>query len=381
MDTALVFCEKQFGLMDGKTADGLVRHSEKYQIVGVIDSFQAGRDAGEVLDGKPNGIMIFASLDDALRKLSPPPKYLIYGKAPLDGRIPREERSILLQAMEQGINLVCGLFEFLTDDPEFVEKAKACGVTLEDVRKPPALESLHVFSGRIDAVETPVVAVLGTDCACGKMTTTVLVNEALRKEGYRSVMVATGQTGLMLGAKYGTVLDAMPSQFVAGEVEHAVVTAWEKERPDIILIEGQSAVGHPAFLSSIGILKGAKPRAVILQHPPGRKYRCDFPNMPMPAVQSEIETIESFTDTEVIAITLSHENMTGPQIRQTIHQYERTLKLPVTDVLKFGCGKVIEALREKFPELRRKREQKRDRLITWTPLRKTPASNYASANP
>lgn len=52
-ETALVYCEKQFGLVDGKTAAGLVRHSEIYTIVGVIDSALAGKDAGEALgDGK-----------------------------------------------------------------------------------------------------------------------------------------------------------------------------------------------------------------------------------------------------------------------------------------------------------------------------------------
>ena len=46
--TAVVYCEGQFGEQDGKTANGLVRHSEKYEILSVIDSRQAGVDAGTV---------------------------------------------------------------------------------------------------------------------------------------------------------------------------------------------------------------------------------------------------------------------------------------------------------------------------------------------
>ena len=34
---ALVYCDDQFGKMDGKVTNGLVRHSEKYEIVGIID--------------------------------------------------------------------------------------------------------------------------------------------------------------------------------------------------------------------------------------------------------------------------------------------------------------------------------------------------------
>ena len=64
--TAVVYCEANFGAIDGKTANGLVRYSEKYEILSVIDRAQAGLDTGTVLDGKPNGIPICADLDDAI---------------------------------------------------------------------------------------------------------------------------------------------------------------------------------------------------------------------------------------------------------------------------------------------------------------------------
>ena len=67
--TALIYCENQFGLVDGKTAAALVRHSEIYTIVGVIDSSLTGKDAGEELGEEKSGIPIFANLDDALGKL------------------------------------------------------------------------------------------------------------------------------------------------------------------------------------------------------------------------------------------------------------------------------------------------------------------------
>jgi uncharacterized NAD-dependent epimerase/dehydratase family protein len=102
-----------------------------------------------------------------------------------------------------------------------------------------------------------VIAMLGTDCACGKMTTAVELNKALNNLGLKSIMIATGQTSLMQGAKYGASMDALISQFAIGELENAVVQAFEQEHPDIILVEGQSAVSHPAFMSSIAILKGS----------------------------------------------------------------------------------------------------------------------------
>ena len=44
--TAIVYCEANFGAIDGKTANGLVRHSERYRILSVVDSKRAGGDAG-----------------------------------------------------------------------------------------------------------------------------------------------------------------------------------------------------------------------------------------------------------------------------------------------------------------------------------------------
>src|SRR3954453_9175960 len=63
---ATVFCEGNFAEIDGKTANGLVRQSERYTITSVIDSTKSGRDAGEVLDGVANGIPLVADLAEAL---------------------------------------------------------------------------------------------------------------------------------------------------------------------------------------------------------------------------------------------------------------------------------------------------------------------------
>jgi uncharacterized NAD-dependent epimerase/dehydratase family protein len=171
------------------------------------------------------------------------------------------------------------------------------------------MKDLHVFTGKRSEVTAPVVAVLGTDCACGKRTTAVELNNTLNSLGIKSVLVATGQSGLMQGAMYGVAIDALVSQFVVGEIENAVIQAFNNEKPDIILVEGQSAVSHPAFMGSLGILKGSNPDGVILQHPPARKTRCDFPNLKMPTVESEIKLIEAISQAKVMAIALSHEDL------------------------------------------------------------------------
>jgi uncharacterized NAD-dependent epimerase/dehydratase family protein len=356
-ETALVYCENQFGLVDGKTAAALVRHSQIYAIVGVLDSSLAGKDAGEALGEEKRNIPIFADLDDALAHLSEVPNCYIYGKAPLDACIDSEERLLILEAMNHGMDVINGLHQFFSDDPEFVDAATQNNVKIKDIRKPPQLKDLHVFTGQISEVSVPVIAILGTDCACGKMTTAVELNKALNHLGIKSVLVATGQTSLMQGALYGVSIDALISQFVLGDIEHSVIQAFEHESPDIILVEGQSAVSHPAFMSSLGILKGSMPNGIILQHPPDRKFRCDFPRLPMPTVESEIKLIEAISQARVMAIALSHENLADAEILSLIDSYEQQLQLPTTDVLNYGCQKLVQALSNQFPKLKQKIKQ------------------------
>jgi uncharacterized NAD-dependent epimerase/dehydratase family protein len=349
----LVYSENEFGKIDGKVANGLVRHSEKYNVIGIIDSTKSGLDAGEYLDGKKTGIPIFSNIDDAINELSILPEYFIYGIAPLASFLDNEQKNIIFSAMEKGMNIVNGLPEFFTDNEEYIQKAKEYRVEMFDIRKPPARKDLHIFTGEINKVKTPIVTVLGTDCAVGKRTTAVKLVNALKEEGLKAAFIATGQTGILQGSKYGIAIDVLSSGFATGEVENAILNAIETEHPDIIVVEGQGALSHPAFTSSSAILRGAMPNAVIVQHPPKRINRCDYPNFPMPIIESEIKLIEAFSKTKVIAITINHEDMSDDELVKTIKEYEYKYELPTTDVLKHGCDKLIVKLFKTFPELKK----------------------------
>src|SRR4249919_829588 len=97
--SAVVYCEGQLGEQDGKTANGLVRHSERYQILSVIDSLQAGADAGAFLDGAPNGIPVLAGLAESIAHAGFVPDYLICGVAPADGLLSPAQRVVLLDGI------------------------------------------------------------------------------------------------------------------------------------------------------------------------------------------------------------------------------------------------------------------------------------------
>lgn len=349
---AIVYCDGHFGTNDGKTANGLVRQSERYEIVAVIDHAHAGRDAGEVLGERPRGIVCCRDLDEALAASGTVADLLIVGVAPTGGLLTPQDRAVLLDAMSSGLSIVNGLHEFLNDDAEFAAAAAINDVQITDVRRPKAKDELHMFDGSILGVTCPRIAVLGTDGAIGKRTTATVLTNALQRGGVHAVLVGTGQTSLIQGASYGVALDAVPAQFVAGELEAAVVAAFEAERPDVIVVEGQGALSHPTYLSSTGILRGSRPEAVVLQHAPARTTVSDYPAFPMPTPASEIRLIETFADTRVIGLTLNHEDMTDSEVSAAIALYEAELGIPTTDALTRPVERLVAMVFAAFPNLR-----------------------------
>ena len=350
--TAIVYCEENFGEVDGKTANGLVRHSQAYRIVSVIDSSCDGQDSGQVLDNVINHIPIFRDLEAALNREPTVPDTLIYGMAPSSGKLSPQDRGVILDAIALGMNIVSGLHEYLSDDPEIAGFASTKDVTIRDIRKPKPSKDMRLFDGSVADVKALRIAVLGTDCAIGKRTTATVLARALNAKGIKTVLVGTGQTGLMQGAKYGVAMDAVPPQFCCGELEGAIVAASDTEQPEVILIEGQGALSHPAFCTSAFILRGSQPDAVILQHAPKRAHRCDFPKMPMPDPADEIALIEAFSDTTVIGVTINHEGMSDAEVSATITAQSEKLGLPITDALSRPAARLLSMVVSAYPGLR-----------------------------
>ena len=224
-------------------------------------------------------------------------------------------------------------------------------MSILDVRRPHDKKDLRMFTGRIATVDCPRIAVLGTDGAIGKRTTATILTQALNERGIHAVLVSTGQTGLIQGGRYGVAVDAIPCQFCSGEVESTVVEAYEGEHPDVIIIEGQGALSHPAYLTSSFILRGSQPQGVILQHAPAREQLGDFPGIPMPTPASEINLIETFADTKVIGLTINHESMTDAEITAAITLYELELGIPATDALTRAPHRLVDMVLRAFPQL------------------------------
>jgi uncharacterized NAD-dependent epimerase/dehydratase family protein len=344
---ALVYCGGAFNTPEGKTAHGLVRFTERYEVVGVLDHKYAGQDSGLVLDGKKNGIPIYKDFKEALAQLEPEhkPATLVIGLAPDGGRLPAEAKITIKNALEMGMNVDSGLHDFLYKDEELMAIAKANNCRVRDVRRTPERDQLHFFTGKIEEVDCLNIALLGTDSAIGKRTTSWILVHALRKVGMKAEMVGTGQTSWMQGAKYSMIMDSCINDFVSGEIEHAVHEAWKNELPDLIVIEGQGSLMNPAYPGGFEILAAGRPDYVILQHAPKRLEYDGFPGYSLHPIKEQIKAIETISGKKVIAITVNHEEMTKEQILPACNKITEETGLPAFDVLEYGADELVELLK------------------------------------
>lgn len=331
------------GLLDtnsAKTAHGLIRGTDRFTIVGIIDHKSAGKDAGEVLDGKHRNIPIYPSIGDALKSIHA--TYCIIGVATKGGVIPDALQTMLREAMEHNLNLVNGLHDYVSDHADLAELARSKGLEIIDVRKPKKFKDLHFWNGKIKEVKCPKIAVLGTDCALGKRTTTRFLTEAMRHAGYKAEMIYTGQTGWMQGAKYGFIFDSTLNDFISGEMEHAIWECYQNEKPDIIFIEGQSSLRNPSGPAGAEWIVSADADGVVLQHNPARKRYKDMEYYPadIPSPKDEIELIKMYGGTTV-ALTINSSKMTTEEARTYANQFKTELGIPTILPLEDGVSALI----------------------------------------
>ncbi len=365
---AIVYCEGAFATTNGKTAHGLVRRTQRYRVLSVIDSRYTGRDAGEVLDGRATGIPVFEDLAAAVKaaeEAGTQATHFVVGLAPDGGRLNEKAREDVKGAISLGLHVDSGLHHLLSEDPVFAELAARHNVRLRDIRKLPPREEMHFFSGKIEEVKSLKIAVLGTDSALGKRTTAWILYDAFREAGLGVELVGTGQTAWMQGAHYSIIIDSLIVDFVTGEIENAVWQAWHDNHPDVILIEGQGSFLNPAYPGGMEILTAGRPDVIVLQHAPSRKEYDGFPGYALHPLGLQIKALEIVSGRPVGAVTLNHEGLKPEEIRHVCSRISKETGLPVADVLISGADEVAAHLVRYKPEVNRKYRKKQKERKSW----------------
>lgn len=296
--SAIVYSEGGLDGSKGKTTHRLIRHSDLFNIVGVIDSEFEGKCVGDadspVLQ---SDIPVFTSVASATETVSS--EVFIIGTAPLGGGISDELLTSVEDALNQGLDIISGLHEHISEKNYFTALAEQHDCQLYDLRKAPPESQLSEADGRPNDLECTVVTVMGTDCVTGKGTTTYELYRAAKTDGLNSAFVATGQTGILAGSSYGLPTDKISTEYAVGAIEDVVYAAAADH--DWVFVEGQAALSHPRFVGD-DILKGSQPDFVVLADKPSRDTYVYFDRQKAGA-ELEIKLIESIVNTEVIAIS------------------------------------------------------------------------------
>lgn len=329
-ETAVILTDDLLDEIDCKTAHGLILGNSRYCIVGVIDRRHAGQDAGLVISSEKKNIPVFSTVADAYKQLEQKPKYCIVGVAPIGGKFSETLVQSILEAISLGINVVSGLHSLLIDHPIIAPAAREKGVLLIDIRKPKPADQLPMWSGKIRLVNTPRIAVLGTDCAIGKRTTASLLMSLCQKQRINAEMIYTGQTGWLQNMVYGFILDSTLNDFVSGELEDAILRCVAEKNPELIFIEGQSALRNPSGPCGAELLLSAGAKYVVLQHSPARNYyTCDSTQTyKIGDLADEIALIRHY-GAKVLAITLNSTDLPSERLQDIKRNIQETTQLPV----------------------------------------------------
>ena len=319
----------------GKTARGLLRYRGE-QVVAVLDSTRAGENQ----DGKP----IVATVDEALAF---EPDTAVVGVATQGGRFPPEWRELLKRCIEEGLDLESGLHEFLSDDPELSQLAARHGVELRDLRKPPP--DLSVPTGENLRIPARIVHTVGSECAIGKKTVALELDLEARRQGIRSQFVPTGQTGVLI-AGWGLAVDAVVADFLAGAAERLVLEGWQRGGEELLVVEGQGALVHPAYSGvTLGLLHGCAPHSLVLCHLAGQTSVEGYPEHPIPPLPALVELYERASlparPAKVEAIALNTRDLGDDEARDAIAAVAAETGLPTDDPVRFGAATLLAAVR------------------------------------
>jgi uncharacterized NAD-dependent epimerase/dehydratase family protein len=322
----------------GKTARGVLRY-RRDDVVAILDSERAG----ETMEGFP----IVGSVDQALAFN---PTTALVGVATQGGRFPEAWRALLKSCIAHGLDVENGLHEHIADDPELAELARRHNTRLTDLRRPP--DGLNVPTGENLELPARIVLTVGSDCAIGKMTVALELDLEARRRGLRSAFVPTGQTGIAI-AGWGISVDAVVADFIAGAAEQLVVEG-HRRGGELLIVEGQGALTHPAYSGvTLGLVHGSAPHAFLLCHKAGATEVEGYPGHPLLGLADLVELHERIAlprrPARVAAIALNTAGLAEQDARAAIDEAEAETALPADDPVRFGAGRLLDAVIAAIP--------------------------------
>ncbi len=161
----------------------------------------------------------------------------------------------------------------------------------------------------------------------------------------RVEFAATGQTGIII-AGWGICVDAVVSDFVAGASEQLVLEA-ARRNPDLILVEGQGSIGHPAYSGvTTGLLHGSCPDCLVLCVDASEEDV--FARVPHPDVARVSRLYEEVAalvkPAPVVVISANTKGLDDVAAKKYVENLAATTGLPTVDPVRSGAAPILDAV-------------------------------------
>lgn len=317
-----------------KVESALIRYSRDH-ILGIIDPANAGKTVQSVL-GFGGDIPIAGTLDE-LFYLNP--NYLFIGASPYGGTFVMEWYPMIIKAIQSKLNIINGLHQSLMDIAEFSLLSKKYRIKIQDLRQ--VEDKYTKFKGITRNIKSKKILVSGTNELSGKLTTTVELVNAMHKGGCSADWLATSLAGTQI-KKRGQVVESMDSDHVSGYVEYELYEMNEKF--EYLFVEGRGNLQNPVLAPALmGILHGTAPNGVILCH-----RAEDTTNIT--TVHRNLELYKNLLpdekDSSVIGLSLNTALIEPDKARDLIATLEDRFSLPATDPVRYGAGKLVQAIKD-----------------------------------
>ena len=325
----------------GKTGTGFLRYSSA-DIRVVIDSTNSGKKLNDVTDIKKK-IPIVSSVKDARLAGC---EVLVIGLALPGGAVEQVILEPVKQALSLGMSIVNGLHTSLYEKFADQLKNKFNKQWIWDVRN--GTKYHHIADGLAANLPFRRILTVGTDMAVGKMSTAIELNNEANRRKIKSQFLATGQTGLMLCGT-GIPLDAIPLDFAAGELENLLLQC--SKETQIVFIEGQGSIFHPASSAPLSLIRGSQATDMILVHR-SNSNSVGFNNKAkLPKLKKAISILENLAAmgcvsgvSKIKGIALNTQGQSMEKAKASMMQISDETGLVCIDPFKFGIKELFDAL-------------------------------------
>jgi len=322
----------------GKMGHGVLRYLQN-PIVAVIDSQNSGKNIKDCLPINRD-VLVVKNIDQAIENGA---EVLILGIASSGGKIPKSWFPVIKKAIHKGLSIINGLHDELSKKYTNMLKTNQW---IWDVRIPQFVP--QIAAARASVLNNKRILCVGTDMACGKMTTSLELYKWANDNNIKTSFIATGQIGITITGK-GIPLDAFKVDHACGAVERVVL---EEGESDWIFIEGQGSLLHPGSTATLPLIRGSCATHLVLCHRASKTHlRPPAEHIKIPNLNKVIKLNEllvnalGISNTRVVGISLNTADLDINAAKKAIEFWDSDTNLPVTDLVRFGPEKIALAIK------------------------------------